>query len=341
MSHSKFIYFLIDKQHIKFPGFSIITTHIENLIPEAKIVYTLNGLKITDTIIPLGIVSAIKVLNSKFLAEVAFIVDPPTLAMKGGLSFYFSQGEYFTKRNLIYLLKYIKYAILEFRVIRKYKKIIVVSNHDQIYLKNRYLTDKIEVVTNGVDLPNNDKVVSIKKFDYTIGSLSYWGTGGIDDIDWFVKSYLPKLRAVFPNLKFITAGKGATPLTLSYFEKHNIIHLGEINELNSFFDKVDIMITTKRQECGVLNKILDAFAHKKIVLGYEPNFYAFYPFNDGYFTFKTYEEFIRKFEQIRLNPIIVHEMTEKSYQYIIEKHSWELNYKRLLNIIIANSSFYN
>ena len=88
------------------------------------------------------------------------------------------------------------------KAVEKYKKIIVVSSHDQKYLERKYKKANFYTVTNGVVLPSED-CIKEKQFGYTLGILHYWGCGALIEIDWFVKSYLPKLRLKYPQLKVI------------------------------------------------------------------------------------------------------------------------------------------
>jgi len=332
MNRSSTIYLFVDRVNNKFPGFSKIIENIKKYIPNTNLIHELDRIHPDEIILPMGIAGAWKLIKKKLPTRLAFIIDSPTLAMIGAIKFYFSQGEYLSRRVLIYALKYIKYSYLEFVVIRKYKYIIVVSEHDKNYLSRKYRSDKIRVISNGVDLPNNhfDKIVN---FSNSIGVLSFWGAGGIDDIDWFVKSYLPKLRHDFPNLKFVTAGRGATNETIRYFDKHNIVYLGELDDLGQFFNTIDIMISTKRQECGILNRILDAFAYQKIVLGYGSNLLAFSNLKNGYFAFSSYEDFRYHFEYIKSHKDEIALMTRNAYNYVKQNHSWRKNYEGLQQLI--------
>ena len=66
----------------------------------------------------------------------------------------------------------------------------------------------------------------------------------------------------YPQLKVIAAGRGADNTVKEYFDRNRIIFLGEVENLCDFFNSIDIYITTVRKECGILNKVLDAFIKK-------------------------------------------------------------------------------
>ena len=109
------------------------------------------------------------------------------------------------------------------------------------YLERKYKKANFYTVTNGVVLPSED-CIKEKQFGYTLGILHYWGCGALIEIDWFVKSYLPKLRLKYPQLKVIAAGRGADNTVKEYFDRNRIIFLGEVENLCDFFNSIDIYI---------------------------------------------------------------------------------------------------
>ncbi len=109
----------------------------------------------------------------------------------------------------------------------------------------------------------------------------------------------------------------------------------ELDSLDEFYNEIDIYITTVRKECGILNKVLDSFAHKKIVVALQHNMLAFRELKNGFLTYNSIEELISKIEFIRDNQEQINIMTKNAYDFILTEHSWEKNYSKLNDIILS------
>jgi glycosyltransferase involved in cell wall biosynthesis len=255
-----------------------------------------------------------------------------TLGFASVCKFYLRRHDFFNKNLRLDFLRYVKYYPVEKRIIKSYDKVIVVSEHDAEYLRNKFRVNNIITISNGADIPKTHPVAK-RPFNYSIGILSYWGAGAEQDTSWFILDYLPKLKKHFPELKLVTAGRGASPETITFLEDHGVKHLGEVDTLDMFFNEIDIYITTLRKECGILNKVLDAFAYKKIVLGLEHNMYAFKNLKNGYLTWSTFDELVKAITFIHDNQDLVWEMEDNAFVYIVKHHSWEKNYAILKSMI--------
>tara|TARA_R110001592_G_scaffold105579_3_gene296857 strand:- start:118228 stop:119301 length:1074 start_codon:yes stop_codon:yes gene_type:complete len=325
-------YFFVDKVNEKFPGFSKIIDKVKDVFDNVKTINSLEEVKDNHKIIPFGIVASNLYLKRFRKGEITFLMDSTTLCFASMMRFYIQRKLFFNKFLIGASLRYVKYYFVEKRVIRSFDKVIVVSEHDASYLENKFNCSNIEVITNGADFPDLTKKQS-KTFNFTLGILSYWGAGNYNDVNWFFTDYLPELKKIYPGLKIITAGRGADDFTLNLFKQHNIEHLGEIDDLWDFFNGIDIYITTLRKECGILNKVLDAMAHQKIVVGLEHNMYAFKSLKNGYFTYKNLNELIDVIEFIKTNPELVESKINHSYNFILENHNWIKNYQKMKNSI--------
>ena len=328
----KKLYVYIDPINIKFPGFSIIANRMVRYIPNCEIIDNLSKCNKSDWILPMGIVAGLNLLKEGGHCNTIFLVDALTLGFKSTIKFSWKYSSIFKKSCIFDVLRLIKYIPIERKIVEKYKKIIVVSSHDQKYLERKSKKANFYTVTNGVVLPSED-CIKEKQFGYTLGILHYWGCGALIEIDWFVKSYLPKLRLKYPQLKVIAAGRGADNTVKEYFDRNRIIFLGEVENLCDFFNSIDIYITTVRKECGILNKVLDAFAYKKIVLGLEHNMYPFSSIKDAYLTYHNYQECEDAIKYIANNSQEIRQKTLIAYRYVQEQHNWEKNIKLLEQII--------
>jgi len=323
-------YFFVDSVNEKFPGFSKIIDKVRDVFINVKVI---NAVTDGDEgAIPFGIVASNLYLKKFKKGKVAFVMDSSTLCFASMMRFYIQRRLFFNKHLIGATLRYIKYYFVERNVVRNFDKVIVVSEHDAAYLEKKFSCSNIEVVTNGADFPDLSKRKS-KDFSFTLGLLSYWGAGNYSDVDWFFTEYLPELKIRYPGIRIITAGRGADDYTLNLFKQHDVEHLGGVDDLWVFFNRIDIFITTLRKECGILNKVLDAMAHKKIVVGLEHNMYAFGSLKDGYFTYKNLNEFVQALETIRENPELVESRVDNAYRFVTQHHNWVTNYERMKVLI--------
>lgn len=334
---SKSIYFYIDTINQNFPGYSKIIDNIVLHIPNAKIITNLNERNKGDIIVPVGVNASLELLKNSIPSETSFLVDAPTLGFLSIIKFYFKKKKFINNEIIQMALRYVKYSFIERKLVKSYKKIVVVSNYDRDYLNKRYHCQNIFTIANGADMPK-ELLKEKKSFNFTLGFLYYWGVNNsIMDIDWFIKEYLPILRDKFPKLRIVAAGKGADDYVKGYFNQNNIEFIGEVDSLDKFYNEIDIYITTVRKECGILNKVLDSFAHKKIVIALQHNMSAFVDLEKGFLTYNSIEELISKIEFVRDNQDIVDEITDNAFNFILDEHSWEKNYSKLNDLILSKT----
>lgn len=326
------IYFYVDNINKQFPGFTLITNQILKYIPEAEIIHSFSGRTQEDIIVPLGVVGGMHHLKTNLPKDTLFMIDAMTLNFSSTARFERKQNGIFTKNYIGNLLRLIKYTFVERRIVRQYKKIIVVSPHDCEYLTKRYKSNKFHTVMNGASFPNSF-VKKEKPFNFSLGILAYWGAGCYNEVKWFIEDYYPRLKKTFPELRLVLAGRGAEETTIQYFKSKGICFLGEVESLSEFYNEIDIYITTLRKEAGILNKVLDSFAHQCIVLGLEHNMCPFKSHKQGFYTYTNYEECETQIAHIAQNPIEVKEKIEYIYQYLQKEHQWKQNMQVLSQLI--------
>ena len=325
-------WFFIDKINEKFPGFSKLINQINSVFKNVEVINSLDIHSADQKIIPLGIVASNLFLKKYKRGKIALIIDAYTLGFLSVSKFYIRRKEFLNIDFIGEVLRYIKYYFIEKKVIKNFDKIIVVSEHDANYLRKTYKCKNIEVISNGADIPDFTHKKD-KNFNFTLGILSYWGEGSKKDVNWFITDYLPRLKKIYPELKLITAGRGASNDTIQFFNQNGIEHLGEIDDLWDFFNRIDIYITTLRKECGILNKVLDAMAHQKIVVGLEHNMYAFKKLENGFFSYRNFDELVSVIETINNNQRLVECKIKNAHEYIQEYHDWTKNYRQFKTLI--------
>ena len=321
----KKIAFLPDAVNLRYPGYLKILEPILKRSENYKITYNEEVLDDSWMIIPFGVIKSAEYSNKGL--PVAYLIDSVSLGYGSVFKFYLRRLKFFHPELWLNLLRYIKYAPLEKRIVHGYKKVIVASKHDAEYLNRRYGRSNVVAIQNGVDVDmkyvNVNQENSAYKFEYRIGMLNYWGAGKPHDFTWFVDEILPSLRSHFPSIRVILAGRGGSDELIKYLEKNGCEFVGEVEYLTDFFASIDICVTSMRKECGILNKALDAFAHKKIVVGFEPNMKAFSDLHRGFLTYKNSHEMIECIEFVRDRPGDVLEIQNNAYRYVLKNNDWD------------------
>ena len=110
-------------------------------------------------------------------------------------------------------------------------------------------------------------------------------------------------------------------------------YIGEVDSLDDFFKDIDIFISACPKGCGILNRVLDAFSYKTIVLGHEKSFSGFRDLKDCYLEFNDYSSFENRMDYIINNPKEIEGMIENAFNEIQKKFDWNKNYNHLIDYI--------
>lgn len=321
----KKIAFLPDPINLRYPGYLKILEPILKRSENYRITYEGESLDDSWEIVPFGVMKSVQYSGSGL--AVAYLIDSVSLGYGSVFLFYLKRLKVFHPELWLNLLRYIKYAPYEKRIVLGYSKVVVASKHDAEYLNKRYGRSNVVAIPNGVDLDAKSADAKsgdlARNFEYKIGMLNYWGAGKPYDFTWFVDDILPLLRRRFPNIRVILAGRGGSDSLVKYLEKNGCEFIGEVESLEDFFSSIDIFVTSMRKECGILNKALDAFVHKKIVVGFEPNMKAFSDLHNGFLTYKNAREMIECIEFVRDHPGDVLNIEENAYKYVLNNNDWD------------------
>lgn len=317
-----------------FKQVSGINVIIENLIKfsNMEVVYVSNIENIPQkvNIIPYGVVAAINLINSGYKTNVCFLVDSPSLCHKSVVKFYITKKVFFLSEIIRNSLLYLKMRFLEKKIFRNYQNIIVVSPHDKRYLDKTYKVNCM-CIPNGVILQENIPKSFVNNDDKVVfGVLSHWGEGAFNDLKWFIDHYYQLILFENPKIEILIAGRGATLKMIEFWSaQKNIRYIGETDKLSDFFSEIDIFLCTVRKECGILNKVLDAWAYSTFVFGLPQNFLAFPDLDKGFRCFNSVKEFnVILNEYINNKESLDSELLD-SKEYIRKNHSWEKNYEKI------------
>ncbi|MEN9919103.1 MAG: hypothetical protein RL662_1539 [Bacteroidota bacterium] len=280
-------------------------------------------------VIPYGIKAAYDLAKIiKCDLPLALLIDAYTLGCKNLVINSLYRRKVFNTLFLRQLISYIIYSFKENYVLRRYKQIVLVNQYDADYMKNKYkkIVDFI-ILKNGVALPHlYPSIKSVNKDGkLTIGILSHWSDMAFNDAKSFIEDSYPFLQKNM-SIELIVAGRGATQSMINYFDRNKVSFIGEVLNLSDFFDQIDVYLVSVVKKCGILNKVLDSFAYRKIVIGKIHNFYPFIDLEEGYITYSTNEELLARLTQIQNEELNVDYITKNAFNYVKKYHNWDTNY---------------
>ncbi len=290
-------------------------------------------------IIPYSAKLAKEQIEKGFKCPIAFLVDAITLGFKNKVLNYISNF-YFCEDLLYCICAYIKYIQVEKKVIEKYQNIMLVSQTDINYLESRYPKQYL-YLPNGVDI--DIKHYECKKYNgkLTLGILCT-GNASVfyDEVDVFVSRYLKKYLIEHKNVECIIAGNG---IYNEKFARHKGIKvIGKVNKLEDFYSNIDIFISPVAKGCGVINRVLEAFAFGAFTVGHEGTFTGITDLSKGYLCYTSYQEFENCIDFFLNNPDKVNEYKKNAQYYIKEYRNWDKIYDEFVKskLIPIIESFY-
>lgn len=321
-------------------GVSIIISHLKDIYEKNNIkvetITTLKGINKNSFIIPYGLLESFDLIKINYKCEISLMIDAISLGAISEFLFFIGKKGIPFSFKIKKLIQFFYYFFLEFIVLIKYKDIVLVSHYDKKYFKKIFilkkLNEKIIILPNGVDIPSNENIVNYKKKNYKtikLGIISYWSKTAFYNVNWFIIKYFKLLKKKHPNMYLIICGKGASNEMIRYWDEINgINYIGEVDDLANFFNQIDISLITLPKKCGILNKILDSFAYKKIVLGMQRNFYAFPYLKNAYYEFSDYNSICNSIDMIINDKFETDLKIINAFEYIKKYHSWSEIYQK-------------
>ena len=320
-------------------GVSIIVKHLRDAFfksgLETEIIHDLARLSSESLIIPYGIKETYLLLKNHHAVKYSFFADAESAGYFNKIKFYIKNGIW-GHGDLLYSIKaYIKLRLAEQYILPRVENCILVSQKDIEYYK------KISPNTNYIFLPNGvssqPNIEKTKSYTLRLGLLSGWEqVGRVAENEWFVRKYYQRAKDSGLDLSLTIAGRGQF---IEMFRKYkNVEILGEVDNLNTFFSNIDVLVLPTPKGCGILNKALDAFARKTLVIGVPAAFSGLQMFQGSYFEFMNYNGFIDVLKNIQKHPETVCEMVETADQIVRDQCDWDSIYSRFVQSIISQES---
>ncbi|MDD4227092.1 MAG: glycosyltransferase family 4 protein [Mariniphaga sp.] len=170
-------------------------------------------------------------------------------------------------------LKYLYLKILAKRIkkfeenfINQYDLLVPITERDGIILDNLGNKRPSHVSPTGIDttvlIPHSKNLEHPSLFH--IGSLEW--SPNQEGLIWFIEKCWPKIRHIFPELKFYIAGRKAPDWLVRRFNVPNIIFLGEVPDAYQFMNSKSIMVVPLFSGSGMRIKIIEGMALGKPIV---------------------------------------------------------------------------
>ena len=319
------------------PGVRVIIDNLlQNLRSYGFSVEESNNCDEPDAIyIPYAIKASYDCLKKKRLVLVNLMVDYLSYGCKNRAISLLKNGYLFSKELWIECACFLLYRFKEKRVLKGFDSHMLVSYNDILRMKQLYENTKYYCVPNGCSIPSmlKDKTTSNS---IRLGMLSMWTDGTLADVKWFIEGYLPKIKKIYPNLEVCIAGKCSNKHIEAYFRSADVKYYGWVDNLNDYFSNIDIYVATVPKGCGILNKVLDAFAHKTLCIGHNRSFSGFYGLQEGYIACTSVDDYINAIQLYISDKYKVEKYINNAFSYIKRNNDWEHNYKNFINELIED-----
>lgn len=317
----------------------VVDALISNLkhLYDVSVVRDINDISCEDIVLPYGPKETFEALRAGLSVPISIMVDYHTLSLKNRTKYLISQGYLFNKNVIKSFVGFFYYYIVEKYIYSHCQNFMFVSQSDIDKIRKRFPQNSYYCVPNGVKLPTKVLRKEHSK-KVSLGILSGWTPGTFIETRWFIEKCWAQISNDNVDAELVICGKFATNSMIEYFNSQpNVRFIGEVSDLSEFFNQIDIYVATKPIGCGILNKVLDAMAYKKLVIGIEQSFTGFTYMDESYIVCKQTEDYIDIIKKYRENPERFDKYIVNAYNNIVKFNNWEINYEKFIRELIADN----
>lgn len=335
------VYIYVHSKLLMAHGVQVIVQQIERKIKEATVVNSLKDVPKGAIVIPYGVLESVELIKKKkdYPLVLSMLVDAYSLGESSKLVCFWNKPYIAFSQKLRGALKYVKFTLYEWLILRYYNHVVLVSWGDKYYysrkLSTRRYAEKITVIPNGI-IPWEGNRIYRRKNNHKliIGCLSPWDESAFATLQLFLNEIWAKLNTR-NNLKLIIAGRYLTEDKKNYilgFE--NIEVMGEVKDLSEFYDAIDVSLLTMVKRCGIINRLLDAFSYQVPVLTRPQSLLAFKEKLDCCYVYNDVNTFERMVANILNNPLMVQKKVNDARDVILRNNDWEKNYSSFNELLM-------
>lgn len=321
------VYTLLDRQkyskfnkavyHLSLDPYSVVKRYSKNMAELVNVKIKKGEYDIlhfhTPGMLPYG-------LKNQKIPKIAFIAD--------AVSLYYQRNFSYEKRfgkKIAYLIEFLKMKRYERRIYRKFERCVVVSEVDRIILQQNCPGAKIRVVPNGVDTEYFNPTSGEEEFPSLLFSGNMDFPPNVHAVLWFVNKVLPKVREIFPDIKFYIVGRNPSSEIDHLRYDKNIIVTGFVKDIRSYFDQATIYVCPMVSGTGIKNKLLEAMAMEKPIVASSLSIQGIPDAEDKncLLTANTVSEFSDRITNLLNSNIYRQELGLQAKKFVLNNYSWK------------------
>lgn len=204
---------------------------------------------------------------------------------------------------------------------------VVITQAEANGLKQYVSTDKLHVVTNGVDIPKplqtpiNPLQQSTPITIGFVGVMDY--RPNVDAVQWFVNHCWSELREAYPRCEFRIVGRNPSRRVQKLNDISGVTVVGEVDDIADELCKFNVSIAPMRIARGLQNKVLEAMAAGvPVVLSSKAARGINGDHDQTYMVADTPDQIIRNISKLLSNPALHQRMSMTAKQFVSLHHNW-------------------
>lgn len=230
-------------------------------------------------------------------------------------------------RKLMQLIKGRFVGTIEEKIVRRCRKLILISQIDARHIENRYpgISERIRIIPNGV----SEEFLNILPKTSSGDSPTVAFTGAMDYTPneqaaiFFAQRVMPLLRQKHPTVKFFVIGKRPS-VELLQLAGDSVIVTGEVPSVANYLNNIDIIVAPLLSGAGMKNKVLEALAASRPVVASAIAVEGIdLTAGKDYLLAESPEQWVAAIDQLLVNPAQASKLAENGKNQIGSRYSWE------------------
>lgn len=216
---------------------------------------------------------------------------------------------------------------------------ILLTTQREVDLYESYAgTGTATVMENGVDFEKFAPVpLSEERSCAFVGAMDY--RPNVDGMLWFSEKVWPRLKEREPDAKLYIVGRNPTPEIAALSKRAGIEVTGTVPDVRPYVERAGIIIVPLHIARGVQNKVLEALAMSKAVIGTPTCLGGLSTIiGQDLLAATEVEEWLTAIQQLWNNPQQREQLGRSGRAYVETHHSWESCLQPLETLIAQSTS---
>jgi glycosyltransferase involved in cell wall biosynthesis len=229
-------------------------------------------------------------------------------------------------RKLKQLIKGRLVGRIEAEIVRRCKKLILISGVDAQHIEARYpdSRERIRIIANGV----SEEFLNILARSISGNRPTLAFTGAMDYAPneqaaiFFAQHVMPVLRQKHPTVRFFIVGKNPTSELLK-LASDSVIVTGEVPSVANYLKDIDIVVAPLLSGAGMKNKVLEALAASRPLVASKVAVEGIdLSCGNDYLLAETSEEWVAAVDQLLQDPAQASKIAENGKDKVRTRYSW-------------------